>query len=381
MGEGKGEGGRAAVSGCACALAGQRRAATPIPALPPSRAKGVSEDLGEGEGEGSHVLAITLGPDAAGERLDKALAAAAPALSRSRLQALIAAGALSLDGVALTDASAKARAAAYTLIVPPPEAAEPQPQDLSLRVLYEDADLIIIDKAAGMAAHPAQGTPDGTLVNALLHHCAGSLSGIGGVLRPGIVHRLDKDTSGVMVAAKSDRAHQGLAVLFAAHDIERAYVALTRAAPEPREGVITTRIGRSPHDRKKMAVLKSGGREAITRYVVERRFGPGARPLAARVLCRLETGRTHQIRVHLAHKGAPCLGDPLYGHGAPAAAVREAVAASGLARQALHAAVLGFVHPITGEALRFETEPPHDMRMLEALLESGLIGDTPPDMS
>ena len=318
--------------------------------------------------EGGQPLAVTLPPEAAGERLDKALAAAVPDLSRSRLQALIAAGALDLDGQVLTDASAKARPGAYTLLIPPPEAAEPQPQELPLAILYEDADLIVIDKAAGMAAHPAPGTPDGTLVNALLHHCAGSLSGIGGVLRPGIVHRLDKDTSGVMVAAKSDRAHQGLAALFAAHDLERAYIALTRGAPDPSRATVTTRLGRSPHDRKKMAVLKAGGREAITHYRVQAVYGDASRPLAARVLCRLETGRTHQIRVHLAHKGAPCLGDPVYGHGAPAAAVREAVAASGLARQALHAAVLGFVHPVTGERLRFETPLPPDMQALEVQL-------------
>ena len=265
--------------------------------------------------EGVQSLLVALPPESVGERLDKALAEALAQVSRSRLQALIAAGALSLDGQVLTDASAKARAGAYTLRLPPPEAAEPQPQDLPLTVLFEDGDLIVVDKPAGMAAHPAPGTPDGTLVNALLHHCAGSLSGIGGVMRPGIVHRLDKGTSGVMVAAKSDRAHQGLAALFAAHDIERAYLALTRGAPDPPHATVTTRLGRSPHDRKKMAVLKSGGREAVTHYRTEVRYGPSHRPLAARVLCRLETGRTHQIRVHLAHKGAPCLGDPIYGHG------------------------------------------------------------------
>ncbi len=317
---------------------------------------------------GGEARTVVLRVDATGERLDKALAAAIPDLSRARLQALIAGGGLSLDSRVLTDASAKALAGAYTLLIPPPEAAEPQPQDLALPILYEDADLIVVDKPAGMAAHPAPGTLDGTLVNALLHHCAGSLSGIGGVLRPGIVHRLDKDTSGVMVAAKSDRAHQGLAALFAAHDIERAYLALTRGAPDPPRATITTRLGRSPHDRKKMAVLRAGGREAITHYAVQQSFGPAAKPLASRVLCRLETGRTHQLRVHLAHKGAPCLGDPTYGQGVAAAPVREAMAASGLTRQALHAAVLGFVHPLTGEALRFETAPPQDMQTLEARL-------------
>ncbi len=320
--------------------------------------------------EGGQVLSIVLAPSMAGERLDKALAAVVPDLSRSRLQALISTGALSLGGMALSDASAKAQPGEYRLLVPAPEIAEPQPQDLSLVVLYEDADLIVVDKPVGMAAHPAPGTRDGTLVNALLHHCAGSLSGIGGVMRPGIVHRLDKDTSGVMVAAKSYRAHQGLAALFAAHDLERSYTALVRGAPQPARGVITTRLGRSTSDRKKMAVLKSGGREAITQYRTQALFGPPSKPLAARVVCRLETGRTHQIRVHMAHQGAPCLGDPVYGHGAPANAVREAIALSGLTRQALHASVLGFVHPVTGEPIRFETAPPPDMQALEVLLEA-----------
>lgn len=223
-----------------------------------------------------------------------------------------------------------------------------------------------------MAAHPAPGTPDGTLVNALLDHCGASLSGIGGVARPGIVHRLDKDTSGVMVAAKSDRAHAGLSKLFATHDIERTYIALTRGAPSPTLGRIESLIGRSSSDRKKMAVLKSGGRNAITDYRVQARYAvpakPGAAPLAARVACTLHTGRTHQIRVHMASKGSPILGDSTYGSGSPAVSVRAAIEQSGLMRQALHAAVLGFVHPVTGEALRFETSPPADMARLEALL-------------
>lgn len=257
-------------------------------------------------------------------------------------------------------------------MLPPVAAADPRPEAIPLAVLYEDAHLIVADKPAGMAAHPAPGSQTGTLVNALLYHCGDSLSGIGGVARPGIVHRLDKDTSGVMVAAKTDAAHAGLSALFAAHDIERTYIALTRGAPSPERGRIETRIGRSTHDRKKMAVLKSGGREAVTDYRVQRTFGAPARaggaPLAARVACALHTGRTHQIRVHMASKGAPILGDPVYGSGAPAASVRDAIAASGLARQALHAAVLGFVHPVTGEALRFETAPPQDMARLESLL-------------
>jgi 23S rRNA pseudouridine1911/1915/1917 synthase len=207
-----------------------------------------------------------------------------------------------------------------------------------------------------------------------LAHCGASLSGIGGVARPGIVHRLDKDTSGVMVAAKTDAAHAGLSALFAAHDIDRVYIALTRGAPSPLKGTIETRIGRSPHDRKKMAVLRAGGREAITHYRVETHFGPPERPSAGRVACTLETGRTHQIRVHLASKGAPVLGDPLYGAGAPITAVRDAMKTADLNRQALHAAVLGFLHPITGKALRFSTPLPSDMASLErqlSLLNAG----------
>jgi 23S rRNA pseudouridine1911/1915/1917 synthase len=219
-----------------------------------------------------------------------------------------------------------------------------------------------------MSAHPAPGSQSGTLVNALIHHCQGSLSGIGGVARPGIVHRLDKNTSGVMVAAKTDVAHRGLSTLFSAHDIDRLYIALTRGAPSPLKGTVTTQIGRSATDRKKMAVLRSGGREAITHYQTERVFGPSEKPVSARVACRLETGRTHQIRVHLAHKGAPCLGDPAYGSGSPSPGVRAAMVEAGLARQALHAAVLGFRHPITGANLRFETAPPADMVALEAAL-------------
>ncbi|HXQ12355.1 MAG TPA: RluA family pseudouridine synthase [Caulobacteraceae bacterium] len=304
-----------------------------------------------------------------GARLDRALANAIPDLSRARIQALIAEGAVSLDGAAATDSAARARAGAYRIAIPPPAPAEPMPEPIALSVLFEDADLIVVDKPAGMAAHPAPGFERGTLVNALLAHCGASLSGIGGVARPGIVHRLDKDTSGVMVAAKSDAAHRGLSAFFAAHDIERAYIALTRGAPPAARGTIATRIGRSPRDRKKMAVLRSGGREAITHYATELSFGPPARPSAARVRATLETGRTHQIRVHLASVGAPVLGDPLYGAGSPAPRVRAAIAEAGLRRQALHAAVLGFSHPVTGARLRFETPLPPDMAALQAALE------------
>jgi 23S rRNA pseudouridine1911/1915/1917 synthase len=318
------------------------------------------------------VLEIRLEAEQAGQRLDRVLASHpdldAAAISRARLQALIGEGALSFGGRTIQSASQKAKTGTYCLNLPAPRTAEPQPEDLGLIVLFEDAHLIVVDKPAGMAAHPAPGTPSGTLVNALLHHCAGSLSGIGGVARPGIVHRLDKDTSGVMVAAKSDAAHAGLSALFAAHDIDRVYTALVRGVPEPQAGLIVTQIGRSPTDRKKMAVLKSGGREAITRYTVEQTFGPQTKPYAARISCRLETGRTHQIRVHMAHKGTPCLADSVYGGGPPALAVREAITEAGLSRQALHASVLGFIHPITGEKLRFETPLPPDMAGLATRL-------------
>ncbi len=315
---------------------------------------------------GGVLVKLALSAEAATGRLDKVLAEALPDYSRARLQALLASGAVRRNGQVLTDASAKAQPGDYEIAVPAPVAAEPAPEAIPLTVLYEDPHLIVIDKPAGMAVHPAPGNETGTLVNALLHHCGASLSGIGGVARPGIVHRIDKETSGIVVAAKSDAAHQGLSALFAAHDIDRAYVALVRGAPKPAQGQLTTRIGRSSHDRKKMAVLKSGGREAITHYAVEQVFGPPDRPLAARVACRLETGRTHQIRVHLAALGAPCLGDPVYGAGAPAQAVRTALAEAGLQRQALHAALLGFVHPVTGEVLRFESQLPEDMARLEA---------------
>ena len=307
-----------------------------------------------------------------GARLDKALADIFPTLSRARLQALLAEGVVSRDGQTVASGSAKALPGLYAVALPPVISATPAPEAIPLTVLFEDADLIVIDKPAGMAAHPAPGSETGTLVNALLAHCGASLSGIGGVARPGIVHRLDKDTSGVMVAAKSDRAHAGLSALFAAHDIERTYIALTRGAPSPERGRIETLIGRSSSDRKKMAVLRSGGRTAITDYVVQRLYGlpvkASGAPMAARVACTLHTGRTHQIRVHLASRGAPILGDAVYGSGSPAAPVRAAIAEAGLSRQALHAAVLGFVHPVTGQALRFETAPPPDMAELERLL-------------
>jgi len=326
------------------------------------------EDEAELEAGPPGLRLVDLDPERAGGRLDKTLADLLPELSRARVQGLLAHGLISLDGNPLTDASAKAKPGTYRIEIPAPIPADPVPENIPLAVLFEDEHLIVIDKPPGMAAHPAPGSESGTLVNALLHHCGASLSGIGGVARPGIVHRLDKDTSGVMVAAKTDQAHQGLSALFERHDIQRTYVALTRSAPREATGTVVTRIGRSPNDRKKMAVLKSGGREAITHYTVERRFGPAERPAAARIACTLETGRTHQIRVHMASLGSPCLADPLYGSSQPVQTVRDAVKDSRLLRQALHASVLGFRHPVTGETLRFETPLPPDMAELERLL-------------
>jgi 23S rRNA pseudouridine1911/1915/1917 synthase len=327
---------------------------------PPGPAAEDEDDLAA-----SDILTLVIAPEAAGERLDRTLAEHAPDLSRARIQALIAEGRVRRDGAPLTSASAKAAPGEYEIEIPPPVPAEPEAQAIPLALLFEDAHLVVVDKPAGMAVHPGPGVPNGTLVNALLHHCGDTLSGIGGVARPGIVHRLDKDTSGVMVAAKTDAAHAGLSALFARHDIERLYIALVRGAPAQAKATLTGRIARSMHDRKKMALVKSGGREVVTHYALERRFGPADRPLAARLACRLETGRTHQIRVHLASIGCPVLGDPVYGSGPPATAVRAAIAAAGLERQALHAAVLGFVHPVTGQNLRFESPLPPDMARLQ----------------
>lgn len=314
------------------------------------------------------VQSVTIPLEAAGRRLDKTLAELLPDLSRGRIQALMAAGLVSRDGVRLNDASARALAGAYQVLIPPPASATPLPEAIPLTVLFEDAHLIVIDKPPGIAMHPAPGSETGTLVNALLHHSGASLSGIGGVARPGIVHRIDKETSGVVVVAKTDAAHQGLSALFAEHDIDRVYVAFTRGAPWPHKGTIEGAIARSSHDRKKMALVKSGGRHAITHYKVVTSYGPQDKPLAARLECRLETGRTHQIRVHLASRGTPCLGDPVYGSGGPSAVVRAAMDEVGLTRQALHAAVLGFVHPVTGAPLRFESPLPEDMAQLEQRL-------------
>jgi 23S rRNA pseudouridine1911/1915/1917 synthase len=307
------------------------------------------------------------------DRLDRALARALPDLSRSRVQALIRDGRARVDGAVVADPAAKvAPGASVVLEVPPPVAAEPAGEAIALDIVHEDADVVVLDKPAGLVVHPAAGNETGTLVNALVAHCGDSLSGIGGVRRPGIVHRLDKDTSGLLVVAKNDRAHQALSAQFADHGrtgpLERAYLALVWGGPEPRRGTIAGALGRSNQNREKMAVVASDrGREAITHYAVEEVF-----PQASLVRCRLETGRTHQIRVHLAHRGHPLLGDALYGSGFRTKAARLAPAArdalAALGRQALHAAVLAFAHPATGEVMRFERAPPADFAgLLEAL--------------
>ena len=311
-----------------------------------------------------------------GLRLDRFLAQALPDLSRSRLQSLIGEGAVTLAGEKIGDGNRRVKPGeVYDVAVPPAVPATPQGEDIPLTVVYEDKDLIVIEKPAGLVVHPAAGNPDGTLVNALIAHCGKELTGVGGVARPGIVHRLDKDTSGLLVAAKNERAMTSLAKQFAAHAIERAYHAVVWGSPRIGEGRIEGQIGRSPFDRKRMAVLRGQGKEARTRYRVVERYGDPERPFASLVECRLETGRTHQIRVHLTHLGHPLIGDPQYGRArqpprakTPAEEIAFAAAAD-FPRQALHAYVLGFQHPSTHKVMRFESQWPDDMAALIAALK------------
>lgn len=319
---------------------------------------------------------------AAGQRLDAVLAEAIDGLSRSRLKALIVEGHLTQDGTPLRQPSRKVVAGeSFTLAVPDATPAIPEGQDIPLNILYEDDDLIVIDKPAGLVVHPAPGNPDRTLVNALIAHCGPSLTGIGGVRRPGIVHRLDKDTSGVMVAAKTAEAHASLSAQFAARSVDRAYRAVAWGAPRPPSGDIETLIGRSPRNRKKMAVVSRNGKPALTHYKTERTLGPAHAPLASLLACKLSTGRTHQIRVHMAHIGHPLIGDPVYGRapkrqrsrkknsqgGTVSPQARALIAA--FPRQALHAFRLGLDHPVSGERLFFETLLPEDMVSLVDNLE------------
>lgn len=307
---------------------------------------------------GDSIIDATIAETADGWRLDRALADAAPTLSRERLKALISAGKVTgEDGIAIRDPAKKAAGGQrFSVSVPAPAPAHNVPQDIALDIVFEDEHLLVLDKQAGLVVHPAAGNPDGTLVNALLHHCAGRLSGIGGVARPGIVHRIDKDTSGLMVVAKTDRAHEGLAKQFAVHSIDRRYKAIVAGRPNPPSGSVDAPLARSPANRKKVAIVASGKR-AVTHYRL-------LQPLreASLVECRLETGRTHQVRVHMASIGNPLLGDPVYGRTKPAH--RQLLETLRFKRQALHAAHLGFIHPVKSTALSFDSELPADMQEL-----------------
>ncbi|MGD9500999.1 MAG: RluA family pseudouridine synthase [Methyloceanibacter sp.] len=306
-----------------------------------------------------------------GLRLDRFLSERLPGLSRTRLQGLIKQGRVSSSGTTIVDAKYRVKPGERFLIdVPPPEPPEPGAEAIPLAVVYEDEALIVIDKPAGLVVHPGAGHQAGTLVNALIAHCGASLSGIGGVARPGIVHRLDKDTSGLMVVAKTDAAHRALAEQFADHgrtgEMERGYLALVWGVPPRPHGTIDAAIGRHPTSRTKMAVLPpTKGRAAVTHWRVLETFGPARAPVASLVACTLETGRTHQVRVHLAHIGHPLIGDPLYGTGFKSKLrklpepLRDKL--ESLGRQALHAAELAFAHPLTGRLLKFNSPLPADL--------------------
>ncbi len=305
---------------------------------------------------GQKIVHVTLGPDYSGWRLDRALAVAVPTLSRERLKTLIRSGALTPP---VRDPATKVRGdEAFRLAIPEPEPARNEAQDIPLKIVFEDEHLLVIDKAAGLVVHPAAGNRDGTLVNALLHHCGTGLSGIGGVARPGIVHRLDKDTSGLLVVAKTDVAHEGLARQFAAHSIDRCYLAIVSGVPPKASGTIDAPLARSSANRKKIAVVKDGrGKRAVTHWKRLQALRD-----AALVECRLETGRTHQVRVHMASIGHPLVGDSVYGGSGKTH--RKLLNEIGFHRQALHAARLGFVHPVTKRRLSFESGMPPDLQEL-----------------
>src|SRR5215212_4902280 len=308
---------------------------------------------------GIQTIDVRLEPAHAGWRLDRALAAAVPTLSRERLKTLIRSGAVEAGGRPVRDPATKVRGEeTLRVAVPQPRPAHNEPQDIPLSIVFEDEHLLVVDKPAGLVVHPAAGNYEGTLVNALLHHCAGKLSGIGGVARPGIVHRIDKDTSGLLVVAKTDVAHEGLARQFAAHSIDRRYRAVVSGIPKVSEGVIDAPLARSATNRKKIAIVEgSRGKRAVTHWKRLKVLKD-----AALVECRLETGRTHQVRVHIASIGHPLMGDPVYGRSGKTHG--KLLKELGFHRQALHAAELGFTHPVTRHRLSFSSPMPSDMQEL-----------------
>jgi 23S rRNA pseudouridine1911/1915/1917 synthase len=308
-------------------------------------------------GEELSTVAVTVPPAMAGWRIDRALAVLIPTMSRERLKALIGAGQVTgANGAHQRDPARKVTPGdALTVVIPAATTPDALAQDIPLTIVFEDDHLLVVDKPAGLVVHPAAGNLDGTMVNALLHHCAGRLSGIGGVARPGIVHRIDKDTSGLLVVAKTDPAHEALSRQFAAHSVERRYTAVVGGHPIPADGTITGSLARSSANRQKMAIVSEGrGKHAVTHYRT-------VTPLtdAAKIECRLETGRTHQIRVHMASIGHPLLGDQAYGR--TRTPHRTVLSELGFARQALHAVTLGFLHPVTQEKLSFHSELPRDI--------------------
>jgi 23S rRNA pseudouridine1911/1915/1917 synthase len=323
--------------------------------------------------DGEHKVEAIVRADEASSRLDRFLASKFSEWSRTRLKRLILDGRVRVGGRTISDPEYRVKPAEQVeLTVPPPEPAKPGAENIPLDIVHEDDALIVINKPAGLVVHPAAGNRTGTLVNALIAHCGASLSGIGGEKRPGIVHRLDKDTSGLLVVAKTDRAHRKLAAQFADHGrkggLERGYLALVWGIPDPREGTIDKTIGRDPKSRVKMAA-RAGGRRAVTHYKMRAVYRDAkGKPVVSLVECRLETGRTHQIRVHLAKIGHPLLGDDVYGAGfrtrASLLSTKAERSLARLKRQALHAYLLGFVHPVSGKTLRFERNPPQDFALL-----------------
>jgi 23S rRNA pseudouridine1911/1915/1917 synthase len=314
-----------------------------------------------------NTVSILIDSEHAGQRLDRFLNGEVSSLSRTRIKALIESGCAAIDGKTIEDPNFRVKPdTKLTLNIPEPIEDQLEPQSIALDILYEDEELLVLNKPAGLVVHPGAGNPDKTLVNALLAHCGDSLRGIGGVKRPGIVHRIDKDTSGLMIVAKTDVAHKKISEQFSAHTIERRYDALIWGVPSPLSDTIHGAIGRSSRNRKKMAVVERGGKDATTHYQVIASYGM----LACHVSCELETGRTHQIRVHMTNLGHGLIGDQLYGRGTRrgipepvSGAVRE------FKRQALHAATLGFTHPTSNQDLRFEISPPEDFEVLKSALE------------